>query len=205
MTTSAPRSRENTRTRLLDAAAQVFAEVGLEGASVEAVCERAGFTRGAFYSNFESKDQLFLMLVSTVAARRLDRVRARVAELWADGTGSEDCDPAELIAQLLGTGGERLDVMLTCEMRIRALRDRSFGAALIAHDAELVQNIAEIVQDVVTRANLTLRLPAVTTAHMVMIMWEGATTHGVIAGAEAEALREHSGEELGRFFELLFE
>ena len=47
MTTPATRSRENTRARLLDAAAQVFAEVGLDGASVEAVCDRAGFTRGA--------------------------------------------------------------------------------------------------------------------------------------------------------------
>jgi len=52
MSTPATRSRENTRARLLEAAAQVFAEAGLDGASVEAVCERAGFTRGAFYSNF---------------------------------------------------------------------------------------------------------------------------------------------------------
>ena len=66
MTTPATRSRENTRARLLDAAAQVFAEVGLDGASVEAVCDRAGFTRGAFYSNFESKDELFLMLAGSV-------------------------------------------------------------------------------------------------------------------------------------------
>ena len=58
MSTPATRSRENTRARLLEAAAQVFAEAGLDGASVEAVCERAGFTRGAFYSNFESKDEL---------------------------------------------------------------------------------------------------------------------------------------------------
>ncbi|OZB88841.1 MAG: TetR family transcriptional regulator, partial [Microbacterium sp. 14-71-5] len=41
MTGSATRSRENTRARLLEAAALVFAEEGLDGATVEAVCERA--------------------------------------------------------------------------------------------------------------------------------------------------------------------
>ena len=54
MSSPATRSRENTKARLLEAAAQVFAEAGLDGASVEAVCERAGFTRGAVYSNFDS-------------------------------------------------------------------------------------------------------------------------------------------------------
>jgi len=48
------RRREATRQKLLDAAGLVFAEEGLDAASVEAICERAGFTRGAFYSNFDS-------------------------------------------------------------------------------------------------------------------------------------------------------
>ncbi len=63
------RRREATRQKLLDAAAQVFAEEGLDAASVEAICERAGFTRGAFYSNFETKDELFLELAGRVAGR----------------------------------------------------------------------------------------------------------------------------------------
>src|SRR5690606_7460408 len=92
MSTPATRSRENTRARLLEAAAQVFAEVGLEGATVEAVCERAGFTRGAFYSNFESKDELFLALSASVAESRLNAVRERVAALAAQGVFA-DVDP----------------------------------------------------------------------------------------------------------------
>jgi AcrR family transcriptional regulator len=48
-----------TRRALLDAAGDVFIERGLQGASVEAIAERAGFTRGAFYSNFASKEELF--------------------------------------------------------------------------------------------------------------------------------------------------
>ena len=79
------RRREATRQKLLDAAAQVFAEVGLDAASVEAICERAGFTRGAFYSNFETKDELFLELAGNVARERVQAVRARVLELEAAG------------------------------------------------------------------------------------------------------------------------
>jgi AcrR family transcriptional regulator len=54
--------RQATRQRLLDAAAEVFAARGFGRTSVEHVCEAAGFTRGAFYSNFTSLDELFLAM-----------------------------------------------------------------------------------------------------------------------------------------------
>ena len=55
--------KAQTRARLLDAAAEVFIERGFQGASVEAICAQAGFTRGAFYSNFESKEEMFVELL----------------------------------------------------------------------------------------------------------------------------------------------
>ena len=55
--------RADTRRLLLEAAAVVFAERGFEAATLEEITERAGFTRGAFYSNFTSKDELFLALM----------------------------------------------------------------------------------------------------------------------------------------------
>lgn len=63
-----------TRARLLDAAEQVFLRRGLQGSSVEEIAAEAGFTRGAFYSNFKSKDQLFVELLHA-------RVYDRYAEL----------------------------------------------------------------------------------------------------------------------------
>jgi AcrR family transcriptional regulator len=59
------RAEQQARTRaaLLEAAAELVVERGLAGASAEAICARAGFTRGAFYSNFESKEQLFVELL----------------------------------------------------------------------------------------------------------------------------------------------
>jgi AcrR family transcriptional regulator len=58
-------SQARTRQALLDAAAAVFVERGLHRASVEAIAERAGYTRGAFYSNFSSKQELFAELLQT--------------------------------------------------------------------------------------------------------------------------------------------
>jgi AcrR family transcriptional regulator len=54
--------RAETRQRLLDAAMEVFADEGFGRASVEGVCARAGYTRGAFYSNFVSLDEMFLAM-----------------------------------------------------------------------------------------------------------------------------------------------
>ena len=56
-------SQAKTRSALLHAAAEVFVERGFAGASVEAITERAGYTRGAFYSNFASKEALFAELL----------------------------------------------------------------------------------------------------------------------------------------------
>lgn len=51
-------TREETRRRLFDAAAEVFARDGIGLATVDDISTAAGFTRGAFYSNFDSKDAL---------------------------------------------------------------------------------------------------------------------------------------------------
>lgn len=206
MSTPTTRSRENTRARLLEAAAQVFAEVGLDGASVEAVCERAGFTRGAFYSNFESKDELFLMLAASVSEVRVNAVRTRVEELTAAGALVEGCDPIDLVQQIMELGGDdRLGVMLLSEIRIRALRDARFGEAYLAQEREMVSSIAQIVDDIISAGLLRLRLPAEIAARMLMIIWEGTTVRGAMAGQDDAQLRHSGGEELGRLVQLLIE
>ena len=204
MTTPVTRSRENTRARLLDAAAEVFAEVGLDGASVEEVCERAGFTRGAFYSNFESKDELFLMLAGRVAEVRVTAVRRRVDELAAAGALAEGCDPLALVREVMEAGDDdRLGVLLMSEIRIRALRDREFGAAYLLQEREMVRSIAQIVTDISAAGMLTLRLSAESAARILIIVWEGMTVRGAMDGMDAAQLRHAGGEELGRLVQLL--
>lgn len=205
MAVSATRSRENTRARLLEAAALVFAEAGIDGASVEAVCERAGFTRGAFYSNFESKDELFLMLTASVADARVGAVRARVADLVAAGSLAEGCDPIDLVQQVMDAGGDdRLSVMLMNEIRTRALRDPQVGAAYLAQEREVIASVAEIITDIVAAGMLRLKVPADAAARMLMILWEGTTTRGAMAGMDSGPLRRAGSEELGHLVQLLF-
>src|ERR1700716_3855888 len=67
-----------TRQELLDAAARVFVKRGFTGASVEEISAEAGYTRGAFYSNFRSKNELFVELLH-------DRVYARYTEMTVKG------------------------------------------------------------------------------------------------------------------------
>jgi AcrR family transcriptional regulator len=59
-----------TRERLLDAAERVFLRRGLQGSSVEEIAAEAGFTRGAFYSNFKSKEELFVELLQSRVYRQ---------------------------------------------------------------------------------------------------------------------------------------
>jgi AcrR family transcriptional regulator len=66
--------REQTRERLLDAAVEVFSKRGFHAAAVEDIAEAAGFSKGAVYSNFASKEDLFLAL--------FDRRIERQAQTW---------------------------------------------------------------------------------------------------------------------------
>jgi AcrR family transcriptional regulator len=70
--------QEQTRARLLEAAAAVFARRGYHVATLEEVAADAGFTKGAVYSNFESKEALFLALVDQEIAKRVQEIGAVV-------------------------------------------------------------------------------------------------------------------------------
>ncbi|MGX1165869.1 AcrR family transcriptional regulator [Bradyrhizobium sp. USDA 372] len=66
-------TRDDTRNRLFEAAARVFEEDGIGGASIEAIAAAAGFTRGAFYSNFASKDELIIAMLEDHVAQSIRR------------------------------------------------------------------------------------------------------------------------------------
>src|SRR4249920_1855864 len=75
------RRRALTRRHLLEAAGVVFARQGFHGATLDEVAATAGFTKGAVYSNFTSKDDLFLALLDD----RIDRQFAIVFEALESG------------------------------------------------------------------------------------------------------------------------
>ncbi len=69
-------SRANTRERLLARPASVFARSGFHGASVEEIASEAGFSTGALYSNFDGKEDLFLVLME----REIDEHAREIAD-----------------------------------------------------------------------------------------------------------------------------
>jgi AcrR family transcriptional regulator len=73
-----PRRRENTRARLLEAAREVFAEKGVKRVTVDELVGAAGFTRGAFYSNFSSIEEVFFAVFEDQADQMLAAVRAAI-------------------------------------------------------------------------------------------------------------------------------
>jgi AcrR family transcriptional regulator len=121
--------RAQTRERLLDAAADVFNRLGYHGASLEAVAEAAGYTKGAVYSNFASKAELFFELAerkSVTGNGEAARERLRemsLAEL-IDGMGES------LRAQ--AARDEAWDV-LTIEVWLAAMRDSALRE-IVARD-----------------------------------------------------------------------
>ncbi|KRA24366.1 hypothetical protein ASD65_07960 [Microbacterium sp. Root61] len=206
-TPAAPRRRENTRQKLLDAAAQVFAEVGLDAASVEAICERAGFTRGAFYSNFDSKDELFLELAGRVARARVEVVKSRVAALEQEGGfDAASINAFAIIDQVLDvTADDRLGVLLMSEIRIHSLRNPQLATAYLRQEEEMQRSVAQIVRDIGQANGLRFRVTADEAARLMLTVWEGASVHAAMAGLDYEAMCRHTSAELARVAELIIE
>jgi len=93
-------TRDATRERLFEAAARVFNERGIGAASIEAIAVAAGFTRGAVYSNFASKDELIIAML----ADHVERSVRHHLDLLA-----RHRDPADFVAALRASDRNRQD------------------------------------------------------------------------------------------------
>lgn len=112
-------AKARTRELLLDAASEVFASKGLAGASVEEIAERAGFSIGALYSNFNGKEELFLELMANRASERV----ADTAELLTDGRGLAERPWQALGQQMIDTADKNMDLApLQAEFWLYAVR-----------------------------------------------------------------------------------
>ena len=118
--------RPETRARLLEAAITVFAERGFGHASIEQITTAAGFTRGAFYSNFDSTEELFFALYQERAAV--------VAEHVARALTNPGGPVAELIEQVLtALTVDRQWILIKTDFLLHAARNPQVAAALAGH------------------------------------------------------------------------
>lgn len=84
------RRRENTRAKLVRASLDVFVEKGIDGATVDDLVKAAGFTRGAFYSSFSSKEEVFSALFDEVTDELLAIANSSVAAAVAGVDGADE-------------------------------------------------------------------------------------------------------------------
>jgi AcrR family transcriptional regulator len=96
-------ARRRTRERLLAAAAPVFAGKGFAGASVEEIAESAGFSIGALYANFASKEELFLELLSGCRGDLIAQA-AQAVRAGGSGSGQAAADLSRLLTEAVRTG-----------------------------------------------------------------------------------------------------
>ena len=149
--------REAVRRRLLDAALEVFAERGYAGANLDQVAAAAGLTKGAIYSNFVSKDDLFFAMMHNQVLNRVEAVRAAL-EAGADAPRAQQTlhDIGRLLTAAFTEQREWQLVFL--DFWRRALQDDAVRAQFVAHRRALRAAIADRVQQVLgpTPAELTV-------------------------------------------------
>jgi AcrR family transcriptional regulator len=154
--------RQLTRAQLLDAAERVFARQGYQGASIQAIAAEAGYSHGAIYSNFNGKEDLFLVLVEERIDARLARVyQAADAEL---SRGSEPLEAARRFVAMLHH--EQPAMLLLVDFWNQAVRDPTAAAKFAERHARLRVLIGRIVEGIArdTGAELTLPREQVATA-----------------------------------------
>ncbi|GAA2933832.1 TetR/AcrR family transcriptional regulator [Streptomyces mexicanus] len=182
------RRRERTRARLLEAAFRVFAAKGFGRVSIEEVCEAAGYSRGAFYSNFATLDELFFALYRERAELIADQVAGALATDAADAAdrgaaGGSDGDGADLdvraavdrVTEVLLLDLDWL--LVKTDFLVHAARRPDVARTLLEHRARLRRAIT----DRLAHAHTYTPLPAVlgdadTAAHAVVAAYDGVTT-----------------------------
>ncbi|MDV3128581.1 TetR/AcrR family transcriptional regulator [Mycobacterium sp. 21AC1] len=173
------RRLERTRTLLLDAAEAVFAEKGFTAATLDDIANVAGYTKGAIYKHFATKEDLFLAVSDRYWRRYFDNF-------------------AEVMSSARQIGARELDEIAT---RWRQLsRDRGAEHAALGHEftlylrrnpearervatkrAEVVEALGRFIIEGVDRMGATLRMPPLTFAQVLI-----ATSEGVVLGSELD-------------------
>lgn len=142
-------TRAQTRRDLLDAARGLFARQGFDGTSVEQIAEAAGYTRGAFYSNFEDKQTLLIALIERCFdddLADLARLRGGLAEVSVGFQQAADLEEAH----------HRESHLLKMEFWMCALRYPAVREAYGRHHARLRAAIGALVEAQYVAANRPL-------------------------------------------------
>ena len=164
-------SKDLTRARLLEAATEVFAERGFGDTSVEAVCERAGYTRGAFYSNFSDKDEVVLALLEQHSRQSVREVAGLLASSF---------DPSGFIQSLKVRGEQQRSSkenrrwgLLSAEFWLYSLRNPKARKMLAEHRRHIRSAYASAIEEVFNSIVIDAPAPFEDLATVLMALDEG--------------------------------
>ena len=190
-------TRAQTRARLLNAAGTVFAERGYDRASLDDVAAAAGLTKGAVYSSFASKDELFYALMRERIGERIDLV-AEAAERQPT-VGDITPNASSALAELISSQADWH--LLFIEFWARAIRDPDLSKEFARERRSARALIARVLQERAAEANVDLPATAEQLAVAVLALSNGiaiehladpdtveASTFGLVLGLLLDGL-----------------
>lgn len=180
------RRRAETRDRLMDAAILAFAERGVLGASVEEISERAGFTRGAFYSNFGSKDELVLALLNREAEVQIGHARRAIRSVLTVPPESEAAASALIdrtVEVFFGAQGtDREWLVAQRELRLYAIRNPAVSADFVAFDEQCRDELVSLLSDALVSAGRAFTIPVDQALTIVIAVFEHTVLQTLTVG-----------------------
>ncbi|MBB5442271.1 MULTISPECIES: TetR/AcrR family transcriptional regulator [unclassified Paraburkholderia] len=147
-------SKDQTRERLLDAAQATFMKKGFVAASVEDIAAAAGYTRGAFYSNFRSKAELFLELLR----RDHEAMQAGLHAIFESAASREEME-ARVLRYYSSLHRENKCFLLWVEAKLLAVRDGRFRLRFNAFMHEKIEQLSAYVREFSERVGTPMSMP----------------------------------------------
>ncbi|NKZ10639.1 helix-turn-helix transcriptional regulator [Mycolicibacterium septicum DSM 44393] len=173
------RRLERTRSLLLDAAEAVFAEKGFTAASLDDIAHAAGYTKGAIYNHFSTKEDLFLAVSDRYWRRYFDNFAEVMSSAKEVGAAELD-EIAERWRELSRDRGAE-HAALGHEFTLYLRRNPEARDRVAAKRAEVVESLSAFIAAGMKRLGATLRIPASTFAQVLI-----ATSEGVVLGSELD-------------------
>jgi len=170
----------HTRECLMRSAASVFARRGLQQASIDEVAEDAGFTKGAFYANFKSKEELFLAMLDERFSERIEEIERVIA---GEGTTAEKAQRAgDDFTQMIVA--DREWQRLFFEFSAYAARNDEFREELVTRYRSMRDRIAAALRARAEAAGFESALPYDQIALMTCAMANGVALEKLLEGEE---------------------
>lgn len=177
--------RAETRSRMLEAAFEVFASRGFGQTRIEDVCTAAGYTRGAFYSQFDGLDDLFFQIYDQRAAAIVTQLAGALAAV-----GEDPPLPAQIrrVADVLLLDRDWL--LVKTEFLLHASRRPDVAQRLLHHRRQLREAIREHLEGIAAAGLLATRFSSADEAARAAIAaYDGVATQVLLDHDEAAARR----------------